>query len=127
MVGPKPKIRLVRNDGPVSVDWASIVTPLLSSRLESSELFANDGTWVEKLVVDWADLSLDGNLIACLKVPWIESPVEAISFTLLEFTCARKVGLYGIRTRGLGFSVCEAIQKLSASRPSNSSPTTSQR
>ena len=52
-VGPKPKIRLSSNDGPLFGASASIVTLLLCSRFDSSALLANDGTWVEKLVVGW--------------------------------------------------------------------------
>src|SRR2546423_2344888 len=68
-VGPKPKIRLVRNDGPVSGDLASIVTFSLSSRLVSCWLLAKEGTWVEKRVVATAFLSLGGYLISFLNVP----------------------------------------------------------
>src|SRR5947209_12601811 len=62
-VGPKPKIKLVRNDGPVSGDLASIVTLWLSNRLVSCWLLANAGTWVENRVVATAFLSSDGYLI----------------------------------------------------------------
>ena len=47
-VGPKPKIRLVRNDGPVFSDWALIVTLFFWSSANSCWLLANDGIWVEK-------------------------------------------------------------------------------
>ena len=50
-VGPNPKIRLSRSDGPVSGLFASIVTLWASSSCESSVPLANDGTWVEKPVV----------------------------------------------------------------------------
>jgi hypothetical protein len=35
-------------------------------------------------------------------VPWIAVPFEVISFTLPVFTCSRKNGLYGTRTREAG-------------------------
>src|SRR5207237_10010676 len=94
---PKPNMRLVRNDGPASGLLASIVTLLLSSSCDSCTLLANDGTWVEKYGALGTPFSL-GYLMAVLKVPWIESPVEEISLTLRALTCARNVGLYGIRT-----------------------------
>ncbi len=77
-VGPKSASRLVSRDGPLSGDWASIVTPLPWSRLDSAELSANDGTWVEKSVLAWARGSLGGYLTACLNFPWIASAVEEI-------------------------------------------------
>ena len=56
IVGPNPKIRLVKNDGPESGDLASIVTLWSCSRFDSAVLSANDGTWVEKLTVALAFL-----------------------------------------------------------------------
>ena len=60
-------------------------------------------------------------MTAVLNEPWIESPVEEISCTLPFWTWVRNVGLYGIRTRGFGFSACEEIQKFSASSATISS------
>src|SRR5436305_14205443 len=92
-VGPNPKRRLVRNEGPFCPGCALIVTPLLWSRLESCELSANEGTWVENRVVGWALELLAGYLTAWRKVPWMESPVEEMSLTLPLCTWLRKVGL----------------------------------
>ena len=94
IVGPKPKIRLSRNDGPVSGFLASIVTLCCCSSWESCWWSANDGTWVEKSVA--SALELAGYFTAALNVPWIASEVEVISVTLLLLTWFRKVGLYGI-------------------------------
>ena len=58
--------------------------------------------------------------------PWIESPVEEISLTLLFWTWVRNVGLYGIRTRALGLSAWEEIQRFSPSS-TTTSPTIHQR
>ena len=37
-----------------------------------------------------------------MNVPWIAVPFEVISFTCPAFTCLRKNGLYGTRTRDDG-------------------------
>ena len=117
-VGPKPRSKLVRNDGPPSGAFASIVATLPTSVGYSCVLSTNEGSCVEKRVVARALES--GYLTAVLNVPWIESLVDEISLTLPFLTSFRKVGLYGIRTRAFGCSVCEVIQKFSASRPTTS-------
>ena len=93
IVGPNPKIRLVKNDGPESGDLASIVTLWSCSSFDNALLSANDGTWVEKLTVAVAFLSPAGYVTALPNSPWIESPVEEISLTLLFWTWVRNVGL----------------------------------
>ncbi len=54
-------------------------------------------------------------MTSLLNSPWIDAPVEEISFTLPSLTSCRKVGLYGTLTRVAGDSALEEIQKLSAS------------
>src|SRR5689334_7564313 len=89
-VGPKPKMRLSAIEGPLLVGWALIVTPSERRELNSDELSAKDGIWVEKFV----DLAVPGGYAtAFLSVPEIASPVEEIELTFLASTSLRNVGL----------------------------------
>ena len=59
---------------------------------------ANAGISVRKRVVGFEPAYRS----FCVNVPWIAVPFEVISLTCPAFTCWRKNGLYGTRTREAG-------------------------
>src|SRR5689334_1262045 len=94
-VGPKPSNRFSHHGAPVSSGCALTVTPFDCRRCESAFVSAKAGISVLNFDVV-CELLYD---CGCLKVPWMAVPFEVIPSTFPWFTCCRKYGLYGMRTR----------------------------
>ncbi len=76
-VGPKPNIRLARNDGPPLVEWAVIVMLYFWTSSANSCGLGRERRDLGREVDRGGRVRgcSVGYLIACLSVPWIEEPV----------------------------------------------------
>ena len=98
IVGPNPRSRFCHHGGAgverLGVDDDAV---LLEQLRRAASVSANDGISVWKFVVG---LRLLRSAAASVNVPWTSVPFDVIDLTLPAFTCCRKNGLYGTRTRG---------------------------
>ena len=96
--GPKLNSNVTNTDVPVDGEVALITTPLDCSSASSALLLANSGSSVTNSLAGVAVL-FAGYRTAVRKLPCTVVPFDEIELTLPALTCARNVGLYGIRTR----------------------------
>ena len=74
-------------------------------------MLANAGISVRNRVVGFES----SKVTSFLNVPWMSVPLDVISSTLPVFTCCRKNGLYGTRTRDAGSIALLVTNRSSAS------------
>ncbi len=111
IVGPKPNSNVCHHGAAVSSGSALTVTSLSWSSWESSSVLANAGISVRNRVVGFES----SKFTSFLNVPWMSVPLDVISSTLRVFTCCRKNGLYGTRTRDSGPMAWMLMNRLTAS------------
>ena len=110
IVGPKPNSSVCHHRAPVSSGSALTVTSFSWRSRESSSVSANAGISVRNRVVG----SESSYVSSFVNVPWTSVPLDVISSTLPAFTCCRKKGLYGTRTRDSGSMTRLVMKTLSA-------------
>src|SRR3954471_9092846 len=106
IVGPKPTSRLSHHGAPVPSGGGLTRAPFFSSSGESASVWAKVGIPVLKRVVGFEPAYRS----ATVNVPCTAVPFEVIDATCPAFTCCRKNGLYGTRTRAGSWVAREATQ-----------------
>src|SRR4029450_11691295 len=110
IVGANSTRRLCHHGAPVSSGRALTTTPFCSRSPDRASLSAKAGISVRNRVVGF----LSSYVIFWVNVPWIAVPFDMISLTWPAFTCFRKKGLYGTRTRDSGCVTREPREKFKA-------------